>query len=68
MSHVIEHVSYPKVIIKEIKKLMNQDSILYIELPLEKILKTTRKKKGGARASKKEILKCFNNKSTGMNI
>ena len=47
---------------------MNQDSILYIELPLEKILKTTRKKKGGARASKKEILKCFNNKSTGMNI
>ena len=40
MSHVIEHVSYPKVIIKEIKQLMNQDSILYIELPLEKILKT----------------------------
>jgi hypothetical protein len=62
LSHVIEHVSYPKVIIKEIKKLMNQDSILYIELPLEKILKTTWKKKGGARASKKEILKCFNNK------
>jgi hypothetical protein len=57
LSHVIEHVSYPKVIIKEIKQLMNQDSILYIELPLEKILKNVW---GGA--SKKEILTCLNSK------
>jgi hypothetical protein len=50
-------VSYPKVVIKEIKQLMNQDSILYIELPIEKILKTVW---GGA--SKKEMLTCLNSK------
>ena len=53
MSHVIEHVSYPKVIIKEIKQLMNQDSILYIEIPLEKILTNIWKKKGGGLVRKK---------------
>ena len=57
LSHVIEHVSYPKVVIKEIKQLMNQDSILYIELPIEKILKTVW---GGS--SKKEMLTCLNSK------
>ena len=36
LSQVIEHVSYPGIIIKSIKKMMKKNSILYIEVPIEK--------------------------------
>jgi hypothetical protein len=67
LSQVIEHVSYPQLIINEIKKLLNKNSILYIELPLEKLMKRMwelekeRKKKGGG-GKKKELLMCLKNK------
>jgi 2-polyprenyl-3-methyl-5-hydroxy-6-metoxy-1,4-benzoquinol methylase len=38
LSQVIEHVSYPKVIIEEVKSILDKNSIFYIELPLEKLL------------------------------
>jgi hypothetical protein len=61
LSNVIEHVSYPQLIINEIKKLLNKNSILYIELPLEKLMKKTWGE-GGAEVKKKEQLICLKNK------
>jgi hypothetical protein len=57
LSQVIEHVSYPSLIINEIKKLMNKNSILYIELPLEKAVKKIWN--GG---KKIDFLTCLKNK------
>ena len=57
-SNVIEHISYPQLIINEIKKLLNKNSILYIELPLEKIMK----KMWGGQVTKIEQLRCLKNK------
>lgn len=37
-SNVLEHVSYPQDILNEIKSVMNKDTILYIEVPYEKIM------------------------------
>lgn len=37
-SNVLEHVSYPQEILFEISKLMDQNTILYIEVPYEKIM------------------------------
>lgn len=45
LSNVIEHLSYPAIVICKLKKLMNKDSILYIEVPLEKIVKKIWKQK-----------------------
>ena len=39
-SNVLEHVSFPQIIINELELLMNKDSLLYIDLPYEDILKT----------------------------
>ena len=36
---VLEHVSYPKKILKEISNVMNKNSILYIEIPHEKMIR-----------------------------
>ena len=36
--HVLEHVSYPKDLLNDIKNFMNEDTILYIEVPCEKIV------------------------------
>jgi hypothetical protein len=57
LSNVIEHVSYPQLIINEIKKLLNKSSILYIELPLEKLLQKIWN--GGG---EREFLKCLKKK------
>jgi 2-polyprenyl-3-methyl-5-hydroxy-6-metoxy-1,4-benzoquinol methylase len=57
LSQVIEHVSYPKVIIEEVKSILDKNSILYIELPLEKLLQNIWE--GGGR---KEFLKCLKKK------
>jgi len=38
-SQVLEHIPYPTVIINAIKKCMDQDSILYIELPCEELVR-----------------------------
>jgi len=59
LSQVIEHVSYPQLIINEIKKLLNKNSILYIELPLEKLMN---KMWRGREVKKKEQLMCLKNK------
>jgi predicted SAM-dependent methyltransferase len=37
-SHVLEHVSYPKNLLNDIKNFMNEDTILYIEVPCEKLV------------------------------
>jgi len=37
-SNVLEHISYPKNLLNEIKKFMNEDTILYIEVPCEKLI------------------------------
>jgi hypothetical protein len=65
LSQVIEHVSYPQLIINEIKKLLNKNSILYIELPLEKLMKKMWefKKKRVRGGKKKELLMCLKNKT-----
>jgi hypothetical protein len=60
LSNVIEHVSYPQLIINEIKKLLNKNSILYIELPLEKLM--IKMWKGVGEVKKKEQLICLKNK------
>jgi hypothetical protein len=60
LSNVIEHVSYPQLIINEIKKLLNKNSILYIELPLERLMKKTWEVEKGSK--KKELSMCLNNK------
>ena len=57
LSHVIEHVSYPKVIINKIKNILNKNSIFYIELPLETFLK-----KIWHKGTKKDFLKYLNKK------
>jgi len=59
LSQVIEHVSYQKLIINEIKKLLNKNSILYIELPLEKLMKKMWRDR---EVKKKEQLMCLKNK------
>jgi hypothetical protein len=61
LSNVIEHVSYPQLIINEIKKLLNKSSIFYIELPLEKIMKKNWEFEGG-RLKKNKLLICLKNK------
>lgn len=38
-SNVLEHVSYPEDIILDIKKCMNSNTILYIEVPQEEIIR-----------------------------
>lgn len=38
LSNILEHVSFPVIILNEVKKLMDLNSILYIEVPLEKLL------------------------------
>lgn len=38
-SNVLEHVSFPSQVLSEIKELMSQTTILYIEVPLEKHVK-----------------------------
>jgi hypothetical protein len=42
-SHVLEHVSYPSDVLEDIRKVMKNDTILYIELPVENLMleKTT---------------------------
>jgi SAM-dependent methyltransferase len=57
LSQVIEHISYPKVIINEIKNILDKNSLFYIELPLEKLFKKIWH--GGQR---KEFLKCLKKK------
>jgi len=57
LSQVIEHVSYPKVIIDEVKNILDKNSIFYIELPLEKLFQKIWN--GG---KKKEFLKCLKKK------
>lgn len=37
-SNVLEHVSYPQEILSEIVSVMNKETILYIEVPYEKIM------------------------------
>jgi len=37
-SNVLEHVSYPKNILSEISELMNDNTVLYIEVPYEKLM------------------------------
>lgn len=44
-SNVLEHVSYPKHILKEIYELMNEDTVLYIEVPYEKLMQNNSKSK-----------------------
>jgi hypothetical protein len=39
-SNVLEHVSFPNLVIDELEILMNKDSLLYVELPYEDIMKT----------------------------
>ena len=57
LSQVIEHVSYPKVIIDEVKNILDKNSIFYIELPLEKLLQKIWNGGGGG-----EFLKCLKKK------
>ena len=57
LSQVIEHVSFPRVIINEVKNILDKNSLFYIELPLEKLLKKIWY--GGQR---KEFLKCLKKK------
>ena len=40
-SNVLEHVSYPKDILSEITELMNDETILYIEVPFEKLMQNS---------------------------
>ncbi|MGH2307414.1 class I SAM-dependent methyltransferase [Aliarcobacter sp. ERUVET-8] len=44
-SNVLEHVPYPKDLVMNIKKCMSKDSILYIEVPLEDIVREAGMKK-----------------------
>jgi hypothetical protein len=37
-SHVLEHVSYPKNLLNDIKNFMNEETVLYIEVPCEKLV------------------------------
>ncbi len=37
-SNVLEHVSYPQVLLNDIVKQMHSDTILYVEVPFEKIM------------------------------
>jgi len=37
-SHVLEHIPYPSDILREIRKIMHQKTILYIEVPFESIM------------------------------
>jgi hypothetical protein len=37
-SHVLEHVSYPQNLLNDIKNFMSDDTILYIEIPCEKLV------------------------------
>ncbi len=37
-SHVLEHVSYPRKLLKNIYKVMNKNTFLYLEMPFEKIM------------------------------
>jgi predicted SAM-dependent methyltransferase len=37
-SHVLEHVSYPQNLLNDIKNFMNDDTVLYIEIPCEKLV------------------------------
>ena len=39
-ANVLEHVSYPKESLHEIKSIMNKDTVLYIELPYENLVRT----------------------------
>ena len=43
-SHVLEHVPYPKDTLKEIKEVMGDDTLFYIELPYETIIRTEKQK------------------------
>ena len=38
-SNVLEHVSYPSLVVNELKAFLHQDSILYIELPFEDVMR-----------------------------
>jgi len=40
-SHVLEHIPYPLDILKAIKKIIDNDSILYIELPYENFIRNS---------------------------
>jgi len=37
-SNVLEHVPYPSDLLSDIKKVMNKESILYIEVPYENVV------------------------------
>jgi len=39
-SHVLEHVPYPKSTLQEISKVMDDETLFYIELPFEKVMKS----------------------------
>jgi SAM-dependent methyltransferase len=38
LSHVLEHVPYPVDVLMEVRRTMREDSVLYIEVPLEDII------------------------------
>ena len=44
-SNVLEHVSYPKNILSEISELMDEDTVLYIEVPYEKLMQNNSESK-----------------------
>ncbi len=43
-SHVLEHIPYPQTILHDIRLVMNESSLLYLEVPFENLVRKTKNK------------------------